>query len=176
MLQSSVRALVVVALGSLGLGCSSGDDEAAIPSLTESCAGDYRCVGGGKTVSTTLARDAGACMAGQIRLAPEGTAVVQSAKGTWTGDASAFSVCFGTACLQCTSTTAPPASGAGKKCLGSPSGCNGSAGSCSTVRGCSMRQHVRYNGTLEGECEGSAEACGEFYAEEGCRRQGCRWE
>src|SRR6476661_2126617 len=133
MLLSQVRGLIVLGLVSFVLGCSSGDEEATAPSLIERCSGDYSCAGGGKSVSTTLVRDAGACMAGQIRLAPEGVAVVQSQKGTWSGDASLFDVCFGSACLQCTSKSAPPAStpasaGPSKKCVGAPFGCDGSAG------------------------------------------------
>ena len=63
-------------------------------------------------------------------------------------------------------------------CTGVAASCyNRVAGTCSTQDGCAFVQHVRYDGSLTYDCEGSSTSCDRLTTEGACERQeGCRWQ
>ncbi len=63
-------------------------------------------------------------------------------------------------------------------CTGSASSCTGRPpGSCSTQAGCSLQTHIKYDGSAELVCKGSAKSCSGFSSAGSCEAQnGCSWK
>jgi len=183
-MRKPVLLVISVVLGSLSLLACSSEDEAATGSQTSAqsavqrCSGRFICAG---SAETRLERHGDGCYAGALRLEPGGAAVAEDLTGSWHETSNGFEVCADGECLECVSTEPAPAAAPTSKggtCTGYASSCIGRpAGSCGTQQGCSLGSHVRWNGDLEYECEGSARSCSSFGSEESCNNQtGCHWE
>lgn len=132
----------------------------------------------------------GSCLMGTVVLRPDGTLApdhdpLASWPGAWWSSSdAAVRVCFDDgSCMQCDpgepSLQAGDGGGdapAGYSCTGWPTSCSSRRpGSCSSIRGCRLHNRVRWDGSLEPECTGYPDRCGEMPNREYCLRQGCEW-
>ena len=165
-------------------GCSSAteDTDVASESVVARCDGAYTCnarFDGGSPESTSFHMSStGECFGGELRFNPDGTLVKpDGGTGTWQGNAAGFQLCEGdiTTCRRCERETDSTAN-AEHKCEGTPDSCGSQpSGWCTSVVGCYVHEHVRYNGEREAECAGSARACDQMSGEKLCKEQGCTW-
>ena len=168
-----------------GCAAESGDTEAteitgasAARAVHDDCIGDVECSGSSASQRARRYRQGETCVVAGLAL-ERGGSVGDSPSARWTGDSSAVTICVAEHCLTCTPVTGAGASGAGPRtpsCKGEPSACSsGSPGSCASVYGCRMNSRVRYDGTFEHTCGGTARGCATMGSARDCRSQGCRW-
>jgi hypothetical protein len=159
---------------------SSGSVEAG---LIERCAGVATCqLAGQPDARGELQRVGDECrLDDAFTLAPMG-AVYEAGTTTdtgitWTGNAEHFQLCGDAACTDCTVAPLPGSEvESNGNCQGTPRSCSSlSAGSC-VLDGCSFAQHVKWDGSIEYECEGTAKRCNSYSTAAGCAGQsGCSW-
>jgi hypothetical protein len=101
--QTTLLSSLFVAISLELLHCGGGPAGQSPGTLIAQCSGSYTCTGDGETVQTTLSEQSGACYAGQVLLAPDGTADANGDAYTWHGDAAEFFLCDSSSdCLDCT--------------------------------------------------------------------------
>jgi hypothetical protein len=129
------------------------------------------------------------CRFGGLVLRPDGTVAPDddplapySGLG-WSSPAAAVRICVaGGSCLTCDPDDPAAQAEAGEEtpavesCTGWPTSCGSLfPGWCSSVRGCRLHNRVRWDGSLDPECTGTAYRCDEMLDREHCIRQGCDW-
>ncbi len=197
LLVSSFLATAACSAGGESAGGGTMDSPGAASGTTDMglvthCAGDYLCTYDGAVTPTTLEREGGKCMAGKVSLSPDGVATMpDGTKLDWRGDRNAFSICEGSACMNCKNTspvTAPASgsssSGGGAAASGSCTGhlsCNSSP-PCGPL-GCNMHTHYHYDGSgnvsyTDYSCDGSPSSqCEDNHYESTCKAtSGCTWK
>jgi len=175
-------------------GCfSQGGGGEGEPVLVEECSGNYECTWSGNTVGTSLAwrpqpyhaklqQTVDGCFLDVgLYLQPEGVGYdwVSYAPVTWSGTVWVFDfVVDGQVEGFCRRPPDESKPSPGSRCVGSADSCYGRAsGDCSTQDGCYQSSHVKYNGTIEYDCSGSAKWCSDYDMQSACESQdGCRWE
>src|SRR5262245_3258554 len=178
--------MAAAAAGCFGGGDGQGASGSETDSLTllESCSGTYLCQGPSdpEPFEGYLEPRGSDCAVGDVLLHVDGSI---SAPGVdtngfeWSGDVTSFDICAPDgSCLTCQRPDEPADSPAepALECSGFPPSCSSLVpGSCSTVDGCYLGFHVRYDGSMEPECKGVSEGCSYMYDEYDCERQGCIW-
>jgi len=177
-METHIGIYTVVLVTAFTVGCASHDGSSA-PAETDWCNGAYACTLWYGTYDRTLQRDAdGRCMlSSEGELRDDHTTRFSTFEGTWSGDLTKFKACFKDAyCETCVALTTPDTPSTPGACSGYVGSCTGrGSGTCSLIRGCYPTTHIRYDGSLEMRCDGTATQCSRLHGEASCLAQGCRW-
>ena len=186
------------------LACSSSDETPESTGISElelsvfkSCDLEYECSFAPATpleraishrdagLRLTLLKTTDGCNAAHVAMRRDGsvsyTEGAPEATGRWRIENEQLVVCSDRdGCARCRMINLPSVGGesAGKSCTGSAWSCQaGVPPNCSQQRGCYAGWHVRYDGSLQAECKGSAQPCSDMSSEQECAKQaGCRWQ
>ena len=164
-------------------GCAAVDDDSALVP----CPRDAVCWGPDGTGLRFEGRPQwdGTCVAADMVLEPGGAITRADAPGIpfagarWSQASDEFDLCFAhEGCFACEweADDAGTAESSGGRCTGYPRSCGSvSPGSCSSIRGCRFHNRVRWDGSLDPECTGSADRCDGIHDADSCYQQGCEW-
>ncbi len=190
--RTALLGVSILACGCAARGPADAHETAA--ALLERCSGRFECTADdGETFGATLEEEDGVCYSGNLELGADGSVESPDDPGWpagdvhWTGDAVTFRMCSDASglCVTCVDPNggvAPPAHAPEEeesvgRCVGSPPSCHSqSYGYCAYVDGCYGASHLRWDGSWDNVCEGSARRCDGYSWERACEDQpGCSW-